>query len=244
MKKKLTALALACVFLLTTAFAAGFAVRATLRPDIRIFVDGAPQNLQNEQGETVYPILYNGTAYLPLRAIGELSGRRVCWNEADKTISLMQDKVSKDGYSRQNPAPLGVRQALTAGVDEGKTEILMHVSGIIRGEAAFQKLKAENRFVKAPREDMEYLLAEVTAKVERAGAGQCVEFNSYLFSACREDGTDYTEFFSAVCPAPVFDGTVFEGGSVSGYAVFMVEKDDEKPRASFSDSDTWFALYE
>lgn len=49
------------------------------RPDITVTVDGQKKAFQNVKGEPVYPIAYNGTTYLPLRSIGELTGMEVLW---------------------------------------------------------------------------------------------------------------------------------------------------------------------
>lgn len=98
--KKLTAIVLA-----GTLCAAGIAVRATanavikeikaqLRPDFTVVVDGEKQNFKNANGEEVYPVLYDGTTYLPVRAIGELMGKTVYWYEDDKRIELKEEKTT------------------------------------------------------------------------------------------------------------------------------------------------------
>lgn len=68
-------------------------VRAQLRPDFTIVVDGEVKKFRNARGETVYPILYDGTTYLPLRSTGELMGKKVYWFEDEKRIEL---KVPED----------------------------------------------------------------------------------------------------------------------------------------------------
>lgn len=70
--------------------AAGVAqrIQAELRPDFKIVIDGTTRTFKNAQGETVSPILYNGSTYLPLRAIGELMGKTVNWDENTLTVTL------------------------------------------------------------------------------------------------------------------------------------------------------------
>ena len=95
MKKKtifaMLILAALMIFILgSTVFAADSSktVSAQLSPDFTIVVDGNEQDFYNADGEEVYPIVYNGTTYLPLRAIGELMDKNVDWDQTTKTITL------------------------------------------------------------------------------------------------------------------------------------------------------------
>ena len=63
-------------------------VNAQLRPDFTIMLDGVRRSFTNSDGTYVYPLLYNGSVYLPLRAIGELMGKNVDWNGYTSTITL------------------------------------------------------------------------------------------------------------------------------------------------------------
>lgn len=63
-------------------------ITATLRNDMTIIVDGEKQVFHDANGATVYPIMYNGTTYLPVRAIGGLMGKNVGWDGATQTITL------------------------------------------------------------------------------------------------------------------------------------------------------------
>lgn len=67
-------------------------VSAQLRYDLTIKVDGVKRTFQDAQGKTVYPLLYNGSTYLPVRAIGELMGKSVSWNNGTQTIMLTASK--------------------------------------------------------------------------------------------------------------------------------------------------------
>ncbi len=63
-------------------------ITVELRPDISIIVDGTRKNFTDAKGRAVYPLLNNGTNYLPVRAIGELMNKTVSWNAQSRTITL------------------------------------------------------------------------------------------------------------------------------------------------------------
>lgn len=62
--------------------------------EVRINVKGVDaiqqgENIDLGEGEsTPASILYNGTTYLPMRKLGELSGQQVYWNGDSKTVSM------------------------------------------------------------------------------------------------------------------------------------------------------------
>lgn len=67
-------------------------ITAELRPDFEIVIDGKKQEFKNASGKTVYPILYDGTTYLPVRAIGEMMGKTVYWYQEDKRIEIKDEE--------------------------------------------------------------------------------------------------------------------------------------------------------
>ena len=69
-------------------------VSAQLSPDISVEVDGAVRTFYNVNGQEVHPIAYNGTTYLPVRAIGELMGKNVNWDQSTLTVSLTSPRTS------------------------------------------------------------------------------------------------------------------------------------------------------
>lgn len=69
-------------------------IQAQLRPDFTIIADGVSRTFVDAQGNTVYPMLYNGSTYLPLRAIGTLIDKTVSWDSATRTASLSSSNGS------------------------------------------------------------------------------------------------------------------------------------------------------
>ena len=72
-------------------------VNANLNKDIKIYYNQKAQTFTDANGVEVYPISYNGTTYLPVRAISNLFGASISWDGATNTVAL------KD--SEENPEP-------------------------------------------------------------------------------------------------------------------------------------------
>lgn len=92
MKKYRAMKAAACAMALSAALTVGASaatnVTATICPDVTVRIDGINRDFYTAQGREVHPIIYNGTTYLPLRAIGELMGKNVNWDQSTGTASL------------------------------------------------------------------------------------------------------------------------------------------------------------
>ena len=65
-------------------------INAQIRQDYIISIDGEVQTFEDANGNKVYPIIYEGTTYLPVRAIGEVMDKNVFWNADLKKIDLVQ----------------------------------------------------------------------------------------------------------------------------------------------------------
>ncbi len=59
-----------------------------LYKDIKIYVDGVKINPKDANGNTVEPFIYNGTTYLPVRAVGEAINKQVTWDGATSSVYL------------------------------------------------------------------------------------------------------------------------------------------------------------
>ena len=51
------------------------------------------------KGNRVYPITYEGSTYLPVRAVAGLAGYEVNWDQATRTVDLGETKVPVMLYS-------------------------------------------------------------------------------------------------------------------------------------------------
>lgn len=94
--KRLMSLALALVMVLGLTAGASAAtatnVKVLLSPDIIVKFNGFVQSMEDVNGDPVYPVLYDGTTYLPVRAVSDMLGLQVDWDGATRTVLL--DKPS------------------------------------------------------------------------------------------------------------------------------------------------------
>lgn len=49
---------------------------------------------QSHQGETITPVIIDGTSYLPVKSIVEATGGDVKWNKENQTIAITTNKPS------------------------------------------------------------------------------------------------------------------------------------------------------
>ena len=113
--------------LMVAAGAASTNVTAQISPNISVVVDGAYQTFYNAAGQEVQPITYNGTTYLPIRAVGELMGRNVNWDQANMAVSLSGKRTT--GTVSGTPDNSAKAQNVTASVS---TDITVLVDGTRR----------------------------------------------------------------------------------------------------------------
>ncbi len=71
-----------------TGTAAQKKVMVYLKPDISVELNGVRQVFKNVHGQTVYPIIYNGSTYLPVRAVSALMNEPVEWDSGSKTVYI------------------------------------------------------------------------------------------------------------------------------------------------------------
>ena len=94
-KLSLPALTLALALFLTAGLAVGASAAANRKQivayenyAIAIKLDGEVQTPTDANGKRVYPISYQGTTYLPIRAVAKMLGIGVDWEQATQTVLL------------------------------------------------------------------------------------------------------------------------------------------------------------
>ena len=91
MKRKLVSLFMTAVILSGTFVAGTWASGGKtidINEGVSVFMNGKPIQMKDEQGNTVEGFIYNGTTYLPARAISEANGNNVTWDADGKNVYI------------------------------------------------------------------------------------------------------------------------------------------------------------
>ncbi|GAE86958.1 copper amine oxidase N-terminal domain-containing protein [Acetivibrio straminisolvens] len=63
--------------------------------DIKINVDGKRIEPKDGNGKSVEPFIYEGTTYLPVRAVSEALGKQVLWDGKTYTIDILSTPIEE-----------------------------------------------------------------------------------------------------------------------------------------------------
>lgn len=120
-------------------------INAYLNYGISIKYNGEPQTLTGADGVRMYPITYNGTTYLPIRAVSNLLGIGVDWDASTQTVLLGDPESDVDLIDSFNAYSLSYATQVQS--SEGKTGtiggvnashwIAFHGSPAVTGDAHF-----------------------------------------------------------------------------------------------------------
>lgn len=107
-KEKFKGILIGMVLVLVFSFTINTSLAETLQKnirvvysDIKLFVDGVKITPKDSKGEVVEPFMYNGTTYLPVRAISEALGKQVNWDQDTKSVYI--GEMPKVTYSSCGP---------------------------------------------------------------------------------------------------------------------------------------------
>lgn len=89
-KRKIIIFVLAAVMVLSLALPAfaAYSKKITVYPGVKIYVDDAKLNPTDVNGNTVEVFIYNGTTYLPVRAVSEALGEVVQWDGVTNSVYI------------------------------------------------------------------------------------------------------------------------------------------------------------
>lgn len=96
MKKRLVFILVGVLLLSSAIFAASFRKNITVDyMGIKLVVDGKEVIMGNDMaGNKIEPFAYEGTTYLPVRALAEALGKTVQWDEATNTVFIGDGEIT------------------------------------------------------------------------------------------------------------------------------------------------------
>ena len=193
MKKKiLMAGGLAAIISASMAFGAVAAtnleeVKAYLNKGITLKLNGQTWEAKDSNGNRLYPITYEGSTYLPVRSVGEALGVKIGWDGETNTVLIGEDQAvapSQTGYSRSNPAAVGETVAFKVANFMEEYEGTLKLTEVVRGEKAWEAIKAANPFNSPATDGHEYIIAKFDVKITKnKNPDAQVELNNVLFTA-------------------------------------------------------------
>lgn len=227
-----------------TCFAAAKTIQ--VNSGIKLKIDGAAFVPKDVNGKEVEVFEYNGTTYVPIRAISQAFGKEVAWDGATRT-AIIGNNESSGSYNRQNPAPVGKAQTVNISNILEKYTATVSITEVLRGDEAWVKIKDANMFNSPAADGKEYILAKVKASVSNVQDDKAISFYTGSLTAYSANNVEYPMAYEVVEPEPVFDGKVFNGGTLEGYIIFAVDKSDKAPKAVFGaaydgSGGIWFSL--
>lgn len=213
-------------------------IQAYLNKGVSITLHGEKWTPKDSDGSTLYPITYNGSTYLPVRAVAEAAGLPVEWKGDIQTVALGESKEapSSGTTSRTSPAAIGkiAQFAVADYFDNYSGDV--SVGEILRGEAAWKKLQADNKFNQPAEDGYEYILAKITIKMNTIKKENTkVDISPVNFTLVSSDGRDY-ETLIGTSVEPNIRTSLYAGASHTGWVPFQVKKDDTNPVITYARS--------
>ena len=215
--------------------------------DIAVYVDGVKITPRDASGNIVEPFIYNGTTFLPVRAVASAFGFPVEWDGARSSVYIGKRPGSASAYSMSSPAPVGISQSIPlsgAGV-KGSAEISLEK--VLRGEDAMNTLRDANRIPASPKDGFEYVLARFKVSITELPDVKSINVNSSMFDVFSSQNIRYSASAPVIAPSPQLSGQLNLGASVEGWVVFQVSQDDPAPKCVFcaesgGSGGAWFSL--
>jgi|GEM_PF-6324398 len=78
-------------------------IKATMNHAIKITLDGQAFNPKDANGKVLKPIVYNGSVYLPVRAVADAAGLKVNYNTTTSTVELTTGKLVQNNSAESTP---------------------------------------------------------------------------------------------------------------------------------------------
>ena len=179
MKKSRLILISLSISLLAAVFALGISativttqsITALIDSNIAVRYNGDNWSMYDANGNAVYPINYNGTVYLPIRAFCDIFGISIDWEDSSKTISITDDKLTSTAVIGDFEIKLhGGEVILTKYLGEGGDVVIPDGITVI-GDHAFDAVLLGKRGAGQP--DSVYIPDSVRVIEKMAFFGNC-----------------------------------------------------------------------
>ena len=116
-----------------------------MEPSYTIIIDGVKRTFRDANGKQVDPALYNGSIYLPIRAIGEIMGKTVGWDGASRTVTLSGAAGGEvtDADTTNPTTPSGANTPAGAITVERAKQIALDHAKVTASQATFVKAERD-----------------------------------------------------------------------------------------------------
>lgn len=102
MKRKIAMAATILALLTGTLSSAVLADTINVQRGTQVYMNGEKINMTDEQGNPVEAFIYNGTTYLPARAVTQANGNEVSWENGNVYLEKTENKSGEKDYTRAN----------------------------------------------------------------------------------------------------------------------------------------------
>lgn len=173
-------------------------------------------------------------------------------------VTTAQTSSYKPGFSPLNPAPIGMQLETVIECGFGyrpheKYNVKVTLLEAVRGDKAWQRIKAVSSSNQPPQRGFEYILARIKFEYSARGApGDCIhELRPEEFTAFSGEGIEY-ENPLVVSPQPELNAKLRSGESFEGWLVFQTSAGEDRELLRFMASvgraveqggQIWFRLY-
>lgn len=180
------------------------------------------------------------TIDLDAMTLSELAGLKARVNDA--IMQAAAQDGSEYAASQADPAPVGaaVRYDGSFYMNEAVTDIT--IAEVIRGDAAWQKVRSWNGYNARPADGEEYIVVKVRAEAVAAPENTQAQIYDYDFTFMSAAGAEYEYAYAAGIDKELTN--LYAGASCEGYVVGLIKKGDSPLLVYLKDAEAplWFDL--
>lgn len=210
-----------------------YAITATVAPEPDFERSGQVSRGEVRSGWVVYQIGVEERDLL--LGVGRLGGDAYRFVALTAEASLRPDPA----LAELRPDRLGQdwREPIALGQEVVTDDWVLSISEVLRGEPAWERIIAHNRFNDPPPDGMEYALAFVEVRFIGDNDEPNLIYESYFIGS---EGPEAVEQPSVVDPEPNLHALLFPGGASSGWVVVTVVAGSADARLVFKHSTVGF----